>query len=207
MNAGPSAANPLRTLVIKSCQWLGLAWAAYTGSWAIMISVRSFGNCIFPGITFPEGLVVACAPIRRRAGALNAGIHVRAVIVADIQKIVTAFNRAGRGLQPDVVGSAIPANRQEFNVFIHRQFPAFFERSIHGFHPGNRRRYIFKSIVNIRECSRPYTDKSWSRPRKHPVATATTSGFSAANKNLPEDRAGRAARAQPVTTRQLIRFS
>ena len=50
---------------------------------------------------------------RRRGRALNAGVHVRLVVVAEIYHVVTALHRAGERLEADVVGAAVAADGEE----------------------------------------------------------------------------------------------
>ncbi len=50
------------------------------------------------------------ARCRRRGGrALHAGIHVRLVVVADVQHIIVALEHAGQATEPDVGGAAVAA--------------------------------------------------------------------------------------------------
>ena len=46
---------------------------------------------------------------RRRTGALYAGVHVRLVVVADVQHVVVAFEHARQAAQSDVDGAAVAA--------------------------------------------------------------------------------------------------
>ena len=78
-----------------------------------MISVRSFLFCFLPTEQEPDGVVVALGKARRGGRALNAGVHVRLIVVAEIYHVVTALHRAGERLEADVVGAAVAADGEE----------------------------------------------------------------------------------------------
>ena len=47
-------------------------------------------------------------------GTLDTGVHVSFVIVADIDHVVVTFHGAGKGLESDIIGTAISAEGDEF---------------------------------------------------------------------------------------------
>ena len=57
-------------------------------------------------------------------GALDAGVHVGLVVVADIHHVVAPLHGPGQGLEADVISAAIPAEGDEFVVVLHLA-PAF----------------------------------------------------------------------------------
>jgi len=98
INAGPSTAKAFSTFLMKSFQLLGEAWAAY-GMWcAAITSVRSFRICFLPvGMADPAGLVVVDAPFGSRWNAVFR-IHIRLVIVANIDHVMSSLHSAGQRL-------------------------------------------------------------------------------------------------------------
>src|SRR5690349_18138897 len=50
---------------------------------------------------------------RRRARALDAGVHVRLVVVTDEEEAVTPFERSRQRLQADVVRAAVARERHD----------------------------------------------------------------------------------------------
>ncbi len=130
---------------------------------------------------------------RRRAGALNAGIHVRAVVVTDIQKIVATLNRA-RKIAARCRKCRRPRRSPEI-LFLHPLAVCrVFERLIHGFNSGNRGRHIFKGIVDIRNVPGRIRINRGRNLKAPGCATAATSGYSAAARTCRKNRASRAAR-------------
>ncbi len=53
------------------------------------------------------------AEMRRRGGALNAGIHVGFVIIAHVHHVVAPLHGAGEGLEANIIGAAITAEGDE----------------------------------------------------------------------------------------------
>ena len=54
----------------------------------------------------------------RCAGALDAGVHIGAVVVADVQELVAALHGARQGLEPDVIGAAVAAKGDELHLLL-----------------------------------------------------------------------------------------
>ena len=56
--------------------------------------------------------------LRRGRGALDAGVHVGAVVVAHVDHVVAALHGAGERLQADVVGAAVAAEGHELHLLV-----------------------------------------------------------------------------------------
>src|SRR5205807_1860122 len=52
----------------------------------------------------------------RRAGALHAGVHVRLVVVTDVEHVVVTFEHAGQTGEADVDGAAVAALAHDSDV-------------------------------------------------------------------------------------------
>ena len=78
-----------------------------------MISVRSFLFCFLPTEHGAGRRGGRARKARRRGRALDAGVHVRLVVVAEIYHVVAALHRAGERLEADVVGAAVAADGEE----------------------------------------------------------------------------------------------
>jgi hypothetical protein len=55
------------------------------------------------------GVVAVRAAGGRRAGALDAGVHVGLVVVADVEDVVVALEHPGEATEADVDGAAVAA--------------------------------------------------------------------------------------------------
>ena len=87
-----------------------------------VMSRHDFGE-VFAELRFPRDDLARGRGGRRgspwgRAGTLNPGVHVGFVVVADVEHIVPSLHRPGESLQPDVVGPAVAAERDEFHVLV-----------------------------------------------------------------------------------------
>ena len=71
---------------------------------------------VLPVETLPAGEVVALAKRGGGGGALDAGVHVRLVVVAEVHHVVAPLHGPGQGLEADVVGAAVAADGEEFEV-------------------------------------------------------------------------------------------
>ncbi|CAN4008624.1 TVP38/TMEM64 family membrane protein, partial [Dysosmobacter welbionis] len=79
-------------------------------------------------------------------GTLDAGVHVRLVVVADIHHVVAALHGAGQALEADVVGAAVAAEGDELVRII--QLAPLLHRPVCRLHAGDRGRRIFKGVVD-----------------------------------------------------------
>lgn len=109
------------------------------------ISVRFLGNCFLPLCTLPAGAVSVSAPIGV-ALALDAGVHVRFVVVADVQQVVAALQDPRKRLQTDVVGTSIATKSDELHLFVHSPLP--FQGTVRGLHAAHGGRHVLEGIVN-----------------------------------------------------------
>ena len=75
--------------------------------------------------------------LRRGAGTLDAGVHVRFVVVADVEHLVPALEGAGERLQANVVGAAVAAERDEADLAV-RDLAALAERTVRGLDAAHR---------------------------------------------------------------------
>ena len=83
-----------------------------------MMSVRFLRFCSLPACALPDRARRGPCAHRRRAGALEAGVHVGAVVVADVEHLVAALHGARERLQADVVGAAVAAEGDELDVLV-----------------------------------------------------------------------------------------
>ncbi len=101
-----------------------VAWIVRRGLGHIVDAVSdhylgSFLRCSsLPAVSSPTGLVVGPGGYGRGPGALKAGVHVGAVVVADIEHAVAAVHRSGERLEADVVGAPVPAEGDELDVLV-----------------------------------------------------------------------------------------
>ncbi len=84
---------------------------------------------------------------RRRARALHAGVHVRLVVVADVEHVVVALEHAGQAAEADVGGAAVAALRDHADV-------AAALHAHRGGDAGRHRRRIAEQRVDPRDLPR-----------------------------------------------------
>ena len=80
-------------------------------------------------------------------GALGAGVHIGLVVVAEIGEVVAPFQGAGEGLEADVIGAAVAADGQDFEVVLDFALP--FQHLIGALHPGRHCRGVLEGGVDI----------------------------------------------------------
>ena len=85
--------------------------------------------------------------VRRRARALEAGVHVAAVVVAHVEHVVAALHGAGERLQADVVGAAVAAEGDELDPLL--ELAALVEGAERGLDAGERRRGVLEVGVDV----------------------------------------------------------
>ena len=88
-----------------------------------------------------------CA-MRCSAGALDTGIHVGAVVVADIDHVVTALHGTGEALQADVVGAAVAAKAHELDLLIRGDLAGALEAVIGGLNTAQGCGAVGKGVVD-----------------------------------------------------------
>ena len=72
---------------------------------------------------FAERSSCRIGAFRCSAGALDTGVHVRFVIIADIQYIMAAFHSPGKCLDTDIIGTAVTAESDEIDLLIDLLLP------------------------------------------------------------------------------------
>ncbi len=95
----------------------------------------------------PTGLVVVQAPCGVARGALEAGVHVGAVVVAHVEHVVAALHGAGERLQADVVGAAVAAEGDELDAVL--ELAALVQGAEGGLDAGERRRGVLEVGVDV----------------------------------------------------------
>ena len=112
-----------------------------------MISVRFLLWPILPGSSEPTGLVVVQAPCGVARGALEAGVHVGAVVVAHVEHVVAALHGAGERLEADVVGAAVAAEGDELDALL--ELAALAQGTKGGLDAGERRGGVLEVGVDV----------------------------------------------------------
>ena len=174
---GPGVASAFAALRTRSRGSCGEAWATYPRPWAIMMSVRFLRFCSLPACSLPTGLVVVQAPTGRGAGALEAGVHVGAVVVADVEHLVAALHGAGERLQADVVGAAVAAEGDELDVLL--DLALLLERAEGGLDAAERGGGVLEGGVDVAALPRG-------------VGVDRRRDLEAAGRGADDDRVGRA---------------
>ncbi len=100
---------------------------------AATIETMSFFRWRLPMRSLPERRGGGDRGMRRRAGALDAGIHVGLVVEAHVQHVVAAFQHAGQRLETDIEGAAVTAHGQHLVVL-----PRCFQCRLHARGHGGR---------------------------------------------------------------------
>ena len=116
--AGPSARAARSTLTLRSCQCDAAACAAYGTWWATAIAVMSLRCCALPKLAVAARARRRRGAERRRAGALDARVHVGLVVVADEEEAVAALERARERLQADVVRAAVAGEDDDRDLLV-----------------------------------------------------------------------------------------
>ncbi len=84
------------------------------------------------------------------AGALDAGVHIGAVVVTDVHDVMAPLEGAGQRLQADVVRAAVPAERHEFQFAVRGNLALLLQRLVHRLDAADRRRGVFERAVDER---------------------------------------------------------
>ena len=90
-----------------------------------------------------------CA-LRCSRRTLDTGVHVRAVIVADIHDILAALHRAGQRLKADVVRTAVATEGNELDLAISRDLARALETLVSSLNTRDGSARIRERIVNER---------------------------------------------------------
>ena len=90
-----------------------------------------------------------CA-LRRSRRTLDAGVHVRAIVVADIHNILAALHRARQRLKTDVVRTAVATERNELDLAISRDLARTLEALVSSLDTRDGSASIRERIVNER---------------------------------------------------------
>ena len=84
--------------------------------------------------------------VGRGAGALDARVHIRLVVVADVHHVVAPLHGAGEALKADVVGAAVAAEGDEFIAVV--QLAPLFHGLVGGLHPGEGGGGVGEGVVD-----------------------------------------------------------
>ena len=112
-----------------------------------MISVRFLLCCGLPVSVDADRAGGGPGADGRGARALEAGVHVGAVVVADVEHVVAALHGAGERLQADVVGAAVAAEGDELDALLERA--ALLQGAEGGLDAGERRRGVLEVGVDV----------------------------------------------------------
>ena len=153
-NAGPSTAKAFSALVVRSFQWLIDACAAYGMLCAAMIEVRSFAALRLALLRLADLGGRRPGAERRGAGPLDAGVHVGAVVVADVDHVVAALHGTGQRLQADVVRAAVAAERDELHALVGGDLAGALQALERRLDAGDRRRRVLERVVDERGLPR-----------------------------------------------------
>ena len=85
---------------------------------------------------------------RRGRGALDAGVHVGAVVVADVDHVVPALHGPGERLESDVVGPAVAAERHELHSLVRRDLAGALKALECGLDARDRRSGVLERVVD-----------------------------------------------------------
>ena len=166
------------------------------------MSVRFLRFCSLPACSLPTGLVVVQAPTGRGAGTLEAGVHVGAVVVADVEHLVATLHGAGERLQADVVGAAVAAEGDELDVLV--DLALLLERAVGGLDAAERRGGVLEGGVDVAAGPRGVRvdrrrDLQAAGRRAHHDRVVGT------HQHLTHDDGGTAAGAHAMAAGELVR--
>ncbi len=108
-------------------------------------------------LNLPAGEVVVEAPNGRGARALDAGVHVSFVVVADVDHFVAALQGARERLQADIGGAAVAGHADHRDLAL-GQLALLDQNLKRRLYARSHRGGVFKRVRESRGCSRPCPD-------------------------------------------------